>query len=73
MYKMLTDEDMAEINDTVFSSEEEKIKYIEAYNAFLEDFGHWELTGGYPPLPFKEWKEWRGLSWNSETKTWEVQ
>lgn len=70
---ILSDEDMKDIDETVFSSEEEKIKYTEAYARFLEDFGPWELTGGYPPLLFKEWKEWRGQRWDSKTKTWEIE
>lgn len=58
MDNMLTNEDMNEINDTVFSSEKEKRRYIEAYKEFLESFGPWEMTEGYPPMGFKAWKEW---------------
>lgn len=67
----LTDEDKADINDTVFSSSEEKIKCTQAYVIFLDDFGPWELTEGYPPMPFKEWKKWWGKKWVLKLQTWE--
>lgn len=58
MDDLLTEEDMNEINATVFSSEEEKRRYIEAYKEFLEFFSHLEMAERYPPMGFKAWKEW---------------